>query len=205
VNNTIPAAQSTADGGRPLLLVTVGSDHHPFDRLISWVDSWLDANGNAERLRVVSQYGTAAAPRHGQSTPFLEHRKLLQMMREAAIIVAQGGPYSLLESVQSGCVPIAVPRNQAQGEVVDDHQHAFCALLAERGQAVLATTQAELHEALDRAMADPASFVAAPEAISSGRAEAVRTFGRLVAPLRSRGRRRFLARRPPEMRRPLLP
>jgi UDP-N-acetylglucosamine transferase subunit ALG13 len=195
VNVTSPSADSTADGGRSLLLVTVGSDHHPFDRLISWVDSWLDAHGNAERVRVVSQYGTAAAPRHGQGSPFMEHGKLLKVMRDATIIVAQGGPYSLLESVQSGCVPIAVPRNQAQGEVVDDHQHAFCALLAERGQAVLATTEDELHEALDRALADPASFVSSPEEISSGRTEAVRTFDGLVAPLRSRRRRRFLTRR----------
>jgi UDP-N-acetylglucosamine transferase subunit ALG13 len=179
-------------------LVTVGSDHHPFDRLISWVDSWLDAAGNADRVRVVSQYGTAAASRHGEGAPFMEHGRLLHVMREAKIIVAQGGPYSLLESLQSGCVPIAVPRNQAQGEVVDDHQHAFCALLAERGQAVLATTKAELHHALDRALADPASFVAPPEAVSSGRAEAVRTFGRLVAPLRSRRRRGLLTRQPAE-------
>ena len=199
MNNAI-ASPGRLTEHRPLLFVTVGSDHHRFDRLIFWVDAWLDADGNAERVHVVSQYGTAAAPRHGEAVQFMEHGKLLDVMREAAIIVAQGGPYSLLESVQSGCVPIAVPRNRSDGEVVDDHQHAFCALLAERGQAVLATNEAELHQALDRALADPASFMTSPEAIDSGRAEAVRTFDRLVAPLRSRRRRRFLTRRPPAAR-----
>jgi UDP-N-acetylglucosamine transferase subunit ALG13 len=192
-----PPTESAVVAGRPLLLVTVGSDHHPFNRLISWVDTWLDANTNAERLQVVSQYGTAVAPRYGQSAPFMEHGKLLNVMRAATIIVAQGGPHSLLESVRSGCVPIAVPRKCALGEAVDDHQHAFCALLAERGQAVVATTQAELHAALDRALDEPTAFVTSAEAIDFGRAEAVREFGRLVAPLRSRRRRKFLTRRPP--------
>ena len=33
------------DPGEPLLLVTVGTDHHPFDRLIRWADAWLAAEG----------------------------------------------------------------------------------------------------------------------------------------------------------------
>ncbi len=24
------------------MMVTVGSDHHPFDRLVGWVDRWMD-------------------------------------------------------------------------------------------------------------------------------------------------------------------
>jgi diacylglycerol kinase (ATP) len=47
----------------PLLLVTVGTDHHPFDRLVRWVDGWLDGEtGQAAGLRCLMQTGTSAPP-----------------------------------------------------------------------------------------------------------------------------------------------
>ena len=36
-------------GHAPLVFVTVGTDHHPFDRLIHWMDRWLELVG-PERL-----------------------------------------------------------------------------------------------------------------------------------------------------------
>jgi len=43
----------------PLVLVTVGTDHHPFDRLVGWIDRWAPPG----RVRLVVQYGTAVPPR----------------------------------------------------------------------------------------------------------------------------------------------
>lgn len=169
-----------------LLLATVGSDHHPFDRLIRWLDSWLDTVSD---VRAVIQYGTAKPPSQGEGMPFVPHAELQRLMSEASIIVAQGGPYSVLESVEHGRIPIVVPRRRALGEVVDDHQHAFCSLMADRGEAVVATTEAELHEALDRALTLPEQFVVTAQDREVDRQATVDRFAEWVGVLRSRQRR----------------
>jgi hypothetical protein len=48
----------------PLLLVTVGTDHHPFDRLVRWVDGWLASSPRRHDsgLTCLMQTGTAAPP-----------------------------------------------------------------------------------------------------------------------------------------------
>jgi UDP-N-acetylglucosamine transferase subunit ALG13 len=176
--------------GDARLLVTVGSDHHRFDRLISWVDAWLAGKSVAD-VRAVVQYGTAQPPRFGHGVAWVEHSDLKQLMGEATMIVAQGGPYSILESVDLGRMPIAVPRRRALAEAVDDHQHAFCSMMAERGQAVLVTTEHDLHEALDRALADPTAFTVPPRV--SAVDDTIERFAQVVAELRPRRRRAAFA------------
>lgn len=57
-----------ADNGlhdeRPLVFVTVGTDYHPFDRLVQWIDDWMIEGGGAARARVFVQSGTSTPPRH---------------------------------------------------------------------------------------------------------------------------------------------
>lgn len=44
---------------KPLVVVTVGGDHHPFNRLMSWIETWLLDEG--DRVRCVVQHGSARA------------------------------------------------------------------------------------------------------------------------------------------------
>ena len=44
----------------PLVFVSVGTDHHPFDRLIGWVDAWLPDDVPVRRA---ARHLGAAAPR----------------------------------------------------------------------------------------------------------------------------------------------
>ncbi|RKS71324.1 UDP-N-acetylglucosamine transferase subunit ALG13 [Motilibacter peucedani] len=141
----------------PLVFVTVGSDYHPFSRLISWVDGWM-ADGGSQRARCIMQYGTAPAPAHAEGEAFMGHDLVLSLMRSSTAIVAQGGPMTLIESRRQGRLPIAVPRTASLGEVVDDHQHAFCAHLHAQGHAVLATDEESVRRLLDEAVAAPAKF-----------------------------------------------
>ena len=145
----------------PLVLVTVGSDHHPFDRLVRWVDAWVaTASGD---FRCVVQYGTSTPPRHAEGHDFLPHDQLQALMRDATVIVTQGGPMSVVEARQAGSVPITVPRTSALGEHVDDHQHAFCGRLAEEGLLHLPADEADLHRLIDAGLDDPERFAAASD------------------------------------------
>lgn len=185
---------TTRPQGKPLLLVTVGSDHHPFDRVIDWVDDYL-FNPHQD-LVYVCQYGAAHPPRFGdQHQSFVEHDRLLELFGQASAVVSHGGPGSLLETLRRGRLPIAVPREQRYGEVVDDHQHAFCEFLAERREVVLADTEARLHQALDRMLTDPAASVAPRLHYDADCAEAVQRFALMVGQCRPARRGRLLTQR----------
>jgi UDP-N-acetylglucosamine transferase subunit ALG13 len=162
----------------PLLLVTVGTDHHPFDRLVRWADAWLA--GHPGELRCLMQTGTSAPPTGPTEwRAYLEFDALKAAMASAAAVVCHGGPGTILGARHQGAVPIVVPRQHRLGEHVDDHQVAFARRLAAQGGPVhLAETEADLRRLLDRVAADPAAFRSGPE--DRATAGAVRAFGRLV-------------------------
>jgi UDP-N-acetylglucosamine transferase subunit ALG13 len=165
-------------GDRPLLLVTVGTDHHPFDRLVGWADTWLRRAGEAGP-RCLMQTGTSTPPSGPADwQAYLEFDALQAAMAEAAAVVCHGGPGTILGVRHHGAVPIVVPRRQRLGEHVDDHQVAFSRRLAAEGSVFLADTEDELHRLLDRVGAEPGAFRAPSERRGTDRA--VRSFQRLV-------------------------
>ena len=185
---------------RPFLLVTVGSDHHPFDRLIGWVDGWL-ADGGGEQVDCVMQYGTSAPPRHADGERFMDHDLLQSLMRAATIVVLQGGPIALLEARKLGLIPISVPRRAELGEVVDNHQAAFCQHMQATGDTVVADDEEALRRHLDEALASPTSVRSAPIDFRTRTQQSIARFAEEAdALLASRatarhGRHHFLQRR----------
>jgi UDP-N-acetylglucosamine transferase subunit ALG13 len=137
---------------RPSVVVSVGTDHHPFDRLVQWMDGWAQHNPDID---VVIQHGSAEEPRHAQGTRFLSHSELVSKISEAAIVVSHGGPATISEAWRAGMIPIVAPRGAGLGEHVDNHQQTFVGVLAAREQVVEVKTQEQLSDALDRALEDP--------------------------------------------------
>jgi UDP-N-acetylglucosamine transferase subunit ALG13 len=151
----------------PFVFVTVGTDHHPFDRLVRWVDAWLVAN--AERgVTGLIQTGTSAAPRRAASTAYLGHAEMEAAVRRARAVVTHGGPGSIMLCSYLGKKPIVVPRRHGLGEHVDDHQVVFSRRLAAEGGIELAETERGLHDLLDSALSR------GPSAVSIGGREHVR-------------------------------
>jgi UDP-N-acetylglucosamine transferase subunit ALG13 len=137
----------------PLVLVTVGGDHHPFERLMTWVENLMLEEGS--RLRCVVQYGTSTAPIGAESHEYLDHAELLDLMNSARAVVSSGGPSTLLEARRMGHRPIVVPRWSSLGEHVDDHQRAFAARLHEEKVAVRVESEQEFRAALAAALDAP--------------------------------------------------
>jgi UDP-N-acetylglucosamine transferase subunit ALG13 len=161
----------------PLVFVTLGTDHHPFDRLVRWVDGWL-ANGGCARARCLVQTGRSMKSELGESVDFLPYEEIQRAVGSAAVVVTHGGPGSIALSVTLGRRPIVVPRLQSLGEHVDDHQIAFARRLAARGTIELVQREEEFVAALERALASPPDAVAAREVPPP--LEAVRRVERLV-------------------------
>ncbi len=143
------------------VLVTMGTDHHPFDRLSRWIEHWLAATRQGSSGRTVVchvQEGASPVPSGAEALGLLPKEEFRARLAQSDVIVCQGGPGSILDARALGFVPLAVPRLARLGEVVDDHQVSFTRRMHDVGWAVAAETEEALHRALDHAVADPSSL-----------------------------------------------
>ena len=147
-----PSQDGAAAGQRlPRLLVTIGTDHHPFTRLVTWVERWL-ANGGDQRVDALIQHGaTAVTPGPGKVRQ-LDYADLHEALRGASIVITHAGA-TAMEARSTGHVPIIVPRRSELGEHVDGHQLRFGRWLQAKDFAVICETEDQLRDALDRAVA----------------------------------------------------
>jgi UDP-N-acetylglucosamine transferase subunit ALG13 len=159
-------------GGKPLVFVTVGTDHHPFDRLVRWVDGWLEA-GASDRVRCLVQFGTSRPPLLADGRDYLSYEEVRRAMAEAVAVVTHGGPGSVMSCRWSGKVPVVVPRRHDLGEHVDDHQVVFARRMALQGEMEVAEEEGLFRRALERALEDPDAF-----RITEAEAEAEAAAGR---------------------------
>lgn len=165
-----------------VVVVTVGTDHHPFDRLVTWMEAWAGMHGST--VRCVVQYGSSRAPLALEGFGVLPRPELLDLLRTAHVVVSQGGPGSIRDARGCGLVPIVVPRRADLGEVVDDHQGPFCHLLQESHQCLVAETRDQLFALLAGALADPHTLRRPPDA--SPAAATAAHVSRLVLELQTR-------------------
>jgi len=163
-------------GGLPLVFVTVGTDHHPFDRLIEWVDAWRRDRGAS--VRCFMQTGTSRPPEWSEWQAYLSFGELQGLMEESTAVVCHGGPGTILDARRHGRVPIVVPRLRPLGEHVDDHQVRFSSWLDGQSQIALAEDEPHLRVILDQAVSGRGEFVIAREDPDNDLA--VERFARLI-------------------------
>jgi UDP-N-acetylglucosamine transferase subunit ALG13 len=132
-----------------VILVTLGTLHFPFDRLLRALDSLP-----ADEELVVQCRVPGPLPAHARSVTDLPFDELAETMRAARVVVCHAGVGSVLTALANGKRPVTVPRLARFGEAVDDHQLAFARRLAEAG---LVTLVEEPAGELARAVAAPAA------------------------------------------------
>jgi UDP-N-acetylglucosamine transferase subunit ALG13 len=168
------------------MFVTVGTDHHPFERLVDWAARW------AERMPdwdVQIQHGRTRAPEHGHGFAFCERERLLELMRDSDLVVCHGGPATITEARRHGHRPLVVPRDPLCGEHVDDHQQLFARRLAAGGVVELVETEDAF-----LAAAITAAYLPRQRADGQNVPEGVFRIGQIAEDLVSRRKR--AARRP---------
>lgn len=134
----------------PRIFVTVGTDHHPFERLVDWIDEW-PARSMAD---VVVQHGTARPIASVECHALVDSARMAELLESADVVVSAGGPGTVMSARRAGIRPIVVPRSAALGEHVDDHQHAFAQHLAREGLATVVEQATALYTELDRLFLD---------------------------------------------------
>src|SRR5919201_954053 len=104
-----------AGAARPLVFVTVGTDHHQFDRLIGWIDTWM-LGGAKDRVRCLIQCGTSNPPIWADFDQYFGYQQMETLFAEASAVVCHGGPGTVMMARWAGKQPIVVPRRHDLGE-----------------------------------------------------------------------------------------
>ncbi|WP_159943880.1 MULTISPECIES: glycosyltransferase [unclassified Nocardiopsis] len=180
------------DSGHPDVVVSLGTDHHSFDRLVRWVD---ECARHRPGLRFLVQHGHSSPPSVAAGTPFLPGEELGGRMRGARVVITHGGPGTIVQARAAGRLPIVVPRDPELGEHVDDHQLLFVRRLEEAGRVRACATPQELVALVDRALAEPGEFRVPPGDDDRAERAALRA-GELIELLAGPGTTGSLAERP---------
>jgi UDP-N-acetylglucosamine transferase subunit ALG13 len=133
-----------------LVLALAGTDHHPFDRLVTWMDA---AATRHQEVRFLVQHGSSSRPpvvAEGQE--FFTHDQLVALLAEATAVVCHGGPGTIMDAREAGHVPLCVARDPRLGEHVDDHQQRFAAMVGQAGVVHAVATLDDFHDRLDRVL-----------------------------------------------------
>jgi UDP-N-acetylglucosamine transferase subunit ALG13 len=126
-----------------VILVTVGTNEAPFDRLLRAVAAL------ATDEDIFVQHGASAVKSPAATCiDFLPFDELVAHVRKARVVVTHGGVGSIMVALSQGKRPIVVPRLRRFQEAVDDHQLPFARRLAEQGLVALVEHESELASAI---------------------------------------------------------
>ncbi|MFF2488884.1 glycosyltransferase [Microbacterium sp. NPDC058062] len=131
--------------GAPFVVVSAGTYHLPFQRLMEWIQRWHDDHPD---VRLLVQHGPSRPVDGAENVALLPYSELLALCAEADVVVLQGGAGGVMDMRALTVVPIVVPRVPGDGEVVDDHQLVFTAEMAKLGLIRRAATFEELESLL---------------------------------------------------------
>ena len=128
------------------VVVSAGTYHLPFDRLVRWMEPWVASNPD---VRVVMQHGPGRPLPGAENHSTLPYSSLMALCADADAVVLQGGAGGVMDMRALARIPIVVPRVPVANEVVDDHQLIFSQKASELGVILRATTAEELWRMLD--------------------------------------------------------
>lgn len=124
-----------------MIFCTVGTEKFPFDRLVRSVDLF----GRTAKEEIFIQIGTAVyEPEYSKWERFVSFSKMVQLIREARIVVCHAGVGIVLLCGSLNKIPIVVPRLKSLGEHIDNHQPELCKKLASEGKIIAVYDEKEL-------------------------------------------------------------
>ena len=111
-----------------MILVTVGTEQFPFNRLMDWIQVLINRGFIQEEI--VVQYGSCTDWPYGvKAYSLLTQDKFLDLIQQARLIIGHCGEGTFLLLGATPKPYILVPRSQSLGEHVDDHQIELAAAL----------------------------------------------------------------------------
>lgn len=113
-----------------MILITVGTERFPFNRLMNWIRVLIKQGFIQEEI--VVQYGSCTEfPSGVKAHSLLAQNQFQELVQQARLIVGHCGEGTFLLLGSTTKPYILVPRSQRFGEHVDDHQVELAVALAQ--------------------------------------------------------------------------
>lgn len=125
-----------------MIFVTVGTHEQPFDRLIKYVDELKRDNKIKENVIIQTGYSNYE-PQYCEWQKLYPYQQMLDLVKNARIVITHGGPSSFIMPLQIGKIPVVVPRQKQYDEHVNDHQLKFTKEVAERMGTIINVVETE--------------------------------------------------------------
>lgn len=132
-----------------MVFVTVGNATQGFQRLLAAVDE-AAGKGLFGEEPVFMQIGNNPNFRASncQQEAFVDVQRFESLLRNASLVISHGGAGTLIKLLQTGRVPIVMPRRCEFSEHVDDHQVELVKALASEGRVIPVYEAEDLAEAV---------------------------------------------------------
>lgn len=111
-----------------MILVTLGTQKEPFDRLVNLIE-----NANINDKIIVQAGHNNYQSKKMQIIDFIAYEKMDKLIDEADIVITHGGTGSIITPLKKGKKIIACARLEKYGEHVDNHQEELVSTFANEG------------------------------------------------------------------------
>lgn len=125
-----------------MIFITVGTHEQPFDRLVEEIDK-LKRDGVIQEEVIIQTGFSTYEPKYCRWSNLISYADMVKNVADARIVITHGGPASFIMPLQIGKVPIVVPRQNAFGEHVNDHQVEFTKNVALRMENIIPVFEIE--------------------------------------------------------------
>lgn len=107
-----------------MILVTVGTEKYPFNRLMIWIDLLINHGFlDLEQEEVIVQYGNCTIfPMRAKVYQLLPEEEFSQLLKKARLVIAHCSEATMDLLIELEKSFILVPRQHRFGEYLDDHQ-----------------------------------------------------------------------------------
>ena len=126
-----------------MIFVTVGTHEQPFNRLIKSIH-YLKKDGKINEEVIIQTGYSTYIPQYCVWQKLYPYQEMLELVKQARIVVTHGGPSSFIMPLQIGKIPIVVPRKHEFNEHVNDHQLYFARAVAEKMKTIIVVEKTDL-------------------------------------------------------------
>jgi UDP-N-acetylglucosamine transferase subunit ALG13 len=129
--------------------ISLGNARQPFKRLL---DAVVGLQEILPRPIVVQHGHTPFVAEKMETMDFVGMEQFMERLSGAKILILHAGVGAVLQAIETGHLPVVMPRRRVFGEHVDDHQVDFARAMEQRGLVVVANTAEELGVAVRRVL-----------------------------------------------------
>ncbi len=132
-------------GGIILIFAIVGTQRFQFNRMFELIDQAIESGIIEEEVIAQSGY-TDYKPKYFKVEPFFSQDQINDYVSQSRCVISHAGVGTITNCLEMGKPVIVIPRRQALGEHVDNHQLEISKVFHDSGYVAVAESLEEMED-----------------------------------------------------------